>query len=240
MSRLAPYTHLILAALQEVHRRHAIAGWYDVRYLLKWLHSKHRAELDALYDAFRDERDPKLAAQKTIEAYLPSLNQKKMGTIPVEPKGTVVMWKVSPNTAPPAEAPPPVAEALRKERPRRVRGQPWISLINQGDLEGLRRWLDAGGDPNAPGRAEGESPLDYAAGMGAEAMVRLLLERGARGVLPLREAVLNDRGAIARLLLESATLSAEDLREARAIVRDLMDDPELARLIEKARRRQRP
>src|SRR5437588_474843 len=81
-----------------------------------------------------------------------------------------------------------------------------------------------GGAPSASGRGEGEAPLDYAAGSGDVAPVRLLLERGARGNLPLREAVLNGRGDVARLLLECGAPAVEDLREARAVVRDLVDD----------------
>src|SRR5437763_12160487 len=146
MSRLVPHTQLILEAVREIHRRHAIAGWYDVRYLMKWLQGNRRPEWQALCDAYRDAPDPKQAVRAVIEAYLPALNQKKMGTIPVEPKGSVVMWKVSPKTAPPAEAPAPPTEEPRPGRPRRVRGQPWVGLIDQGDVEGLRRWLDAGGD----------------------------------------------------------------------------------------------
>jgi len=239
MSRLAPHTGLILAAVQEIHRRHAIAGWYDVRYLIKWLKSKRKPELDALYAAYRDEPDPKQAAQAEIEAYLPTLNQKKMGTIPVEPKGSVVMWKVAPRTAPPADAPAPPAEEPAPERPRRSRGQPWVAAVDQGDLAGLRRWLDEGGDPNAPGRVEDEAPLDYAAAAGEVEMVRLLLDRGAKGRWPLREAVLNNRGPVARLLLESGVPSRDDVRDARAIVRDLVDDPELGRLLEREARRRR-
>lgn len=239
MSRLAPHAPLILEAVREIHRRHTIAGWYDVRYLVKWLQSKRKSELKALYAAYHDAPDPKQAAQEAIEAYLPALNQKKMGTIPVEPKGSVVMWKVSPKTVPPAEAPAPTAEASRPERPRRVRGQPWVALIDKGDVAGLRRWLDGGGDPNAAGRVAGEEPLDYAASCGDVALVRLLLERGAKGRLPLLEAVLNVRGEVARQLLEQRVPTSDDLREARAVVRDLVDDPELFRMIERELRRRR-
>lgn len=239
MSRLAPFAPLLLEALQEIHRKHAIAGWYDVRYLIKWLQSKRKPELKALYDAYRDVPDPKQAVLLAIEAYLPALNQKKMGTIPVEPKGSVVMWKVSPKTVPPAEAPAPSTEAPPPEQPRRVRGQPWVALIDKGDLAGLRDWLDAGGDPNAPGRVEGEEPLDYAASSGEVELTRLLLERGAKGRMPLLEAVLNVRGEVARLLLDHKVPTVEDLREARAVVRDLVDDEELFRLIERELRRRR-
>lgn len=239
MSRLAPHVALILEAVQEINRRHEIAGWYDARYLIKWMENKRKPELKALYDAFRGEPDPKQAAFSAIEAYLPALNQKKMGTIPVAPKGSVIMWKVSSRTTPPAEAPPPQTEAPRPERPQRVRGQPWVALIDKGDVEGLRQWLDTGGDPNAPGRKKGEEPLDYAASSGDVTLVQLLLERGAKGNLPLLEAVLNFRGEVARLLLEHDVPTAEDLREARAVVRDLVDDPELGKLIEKKQRQRR-
>lgn len=239
MQRLAPFTHLVLEAVQEIHRRHAIAGWYDVRYLIKWMESKRKSELKALYEAFREEANPKAAAQSAIESYLPSLNQKKMGTIPVDPKGSVIMWKVSPKTAPPSEAPVPKAAKPPPERPRRARGQPWVALIDKGDEPGLRRWLEKGGDPNAPGRQQDEAPLDYAAASGEIALVKLLLERGAKGRMPLREAVLNNRGAVARLLLEHQIPTADDLRDSRAIIRDLVDDPELGKLIEKEQRRRR-
>jgi hypothetical protein len=53
MQRLTPYTDLVLESVQEINRKHAIAGWYDVRYLIKWLQSKHKPELKALYDAYR-------------------------------------------------------------------------------------------------------------------------------------------------------------------------------------------
>jgi len=239
MSPLAPFTSLILDSVRFIHQKHAIAGWYDVRYLIEWMKSKHKPEWKALCDAYRDTPDPKQAALLAIEAYLPLLNQKKMGTIPVAPKGSVVMWKVSPRTAPPEVAPPVPSEAPKPERPRRVRGQPWIALIDKGDLEGLRRWLDNGGDPNATGRVEGEEPLDYAAAAGEVSMVRLLLERGATGRMPLMEAVLNCRGEAARVLLEKGIPSREDLREAKAIIRDLVEDPELFRLVEKALRKQK-
>ena len=44
MSLLAPYTGLILDAVREINRRHEIAGWYDVRYLIKWMDSKRKPE----------------------------------------------------------------------------------------------------------------------------------------------------------------------------------------------------
>lgn len=238
MHRLTPHTELVLEAVKEINRQHAIAGWYDVRYLIKWLQKKRKPELKALFEEYRDEPDPKEAAQAAIEAYLPSLNQKKMGRIPIEPKGSVVMWKVSAKTVPPSKAPAPLAKA-RAEKPRRTRGQPWVALIDRGDEAGLRRWLDADGDPNAPGRKENETPLDYAASSGHVKLVRLLLERGARGSMPLREAVLDNRGVIARLILESRVSTLDDLRDARGILRDLVDDSELERLVEKEIRRRR-
>jgi hypothetical protein len=69
--------------------------------------------------------------------------------------------------------------------------------------------------------------------------VRLLLERGAKGRFPLREAVLDGRGGVARLLLESGVPTLADLRDSLAVIRDLVDDPELDRLVEKELRRRR-
>lgn len=239
MTPLAPFAPLVLDALLEIHRKHAIAGWYDVRYLITWMENKRMPELKALYKVYKDTPDPKQAVQLDIEAYLPSLNQKKMGTIPVAPKGSVVMWKVSGKTAPPDEPPPPSVEPPKPERPRRVRGQAWVAMIDQGNLDGVLRWLDAGGDPNAAGRTAGEEPLDYAAAAGEVAIVRLLLDRGAKGRLPLMEAVLNFRSEVARLLLERKVPSQEDLKQSKAIVRDLVDDPELGRWIEREIRNRR-
>jgi hypothetical protein len=239
MSRLAPFAHVILEVVRDIHQRHAIAGYFDVRNVVQRLQTKHKPEWTALKEAFRDAPDAKQAVWAAIEAYLPALNQKKMGTLPVEPKGSVIMWRVSPKTAPPADAPAPPTEPPRPQQSRRARGQPWIPLIDNGDLTGLRGWLDAGGDPNAPGRGDGDAPLDYAAASGDVALVRLLVERGARGRLPLLEAVLNFRGEVARLLVEQGVPTLEDLREARAVVRDLVDDPKLEQLIEKELRRRK-
>lgn len=237
MSRLAPFAQLILESVQHYHVRHAIAGYYDVEHLIKWFGTKHKDELKKLYAAYKDCPDPKRAVQVEIEEYLPALNQKKLSTRPIEPKGCIILWRVAARTAPPAEAPVPVAK-VPEAPPAKPGKQPWIALIDNGDLAGLRKWLDGGGDANAPGKKDGESPLDHAASAGEVAMVQLLIERGAKGKMPLLEAVLNFRGAAARVLLEHNP-SLDDLKQARATVRDLVDDPELFQLIEAELRRRK-
>jgi len=79
--------------------------------------------------------------------------------------------------------------------------------------------------------------LDYAAVWGNESIVRLLLERGAQGTQPLFEAVSNQRGDIARILLESGVPTLEDLRQSASYLRALGDDDDLIRLIRNAQRR---
>jgi hypothetical protein len=149
---------------------------------------------------------------------------------------TNIIWRISATTQPPEVAPVPEEKT---PQPSRQRGQPWVALIDKKDLEGLRRWLDDGGDPNAPAREKGEEPLDYASVFGNAAMVQLLLERGAKGNQPLSEAASNDRGENARLLLQAGVTTLDDLRQAGSIVRTVMDDPELERLIQKELRKRR-
>src|SRR5262249_43624326 len=154
----------------------ADAGWYTAENLMEWLKKKHPAEWKALKTVYGDAPKPVEAVRVAIDAYLPSLNQRVLQRYP-----TNIIWRVSATTQPPAVAPLPRGKA-KPPGPSRQRGQPWVALIDKQDLEGLRRWLDEGGDPNAPGRdKKGEAPLDYAAVWGTEGMVRLLLERGARG-----------------------------------------------------------
>jgi len=189
--------------------------------------------LKALKAGYDDAPKPAEAVRDAIDAYLPSLNQRVLQRYP-----TNIIWRVSATTQPPEFAPIPAGEP-KPSRPRRQRGQPWVALIDKKDLEGLRRWLDDGGDPNAPGRDEGEAPLDYAAVWGNEGMVRLLLGSGARGKRPLFEAVSNDRGEVARLLLQTGVATLEDLRQAGSVLRAVVDDPELERLIQKELHRRR-
>jgi hypothetical protein len=233
MTRLAPFVELILDAVREYRRKNAVAGWYTAENLIEWLKKKHPAEWKALKAGYDDEPKPAEAVRDAIDAYLPSLNQRVLQRYP-----TNIIWRVSATTQPPEVAPVPEGEP-KPSRPRRQRGQPWVALIDKKDLEGLQRWLDDGGDPNAPGRGEGEGPLDYAAVWGDEGVVRLLLERGARGKLPLFEAVSNDRGEVARLLLQSGVPTVEDLRQAASVLRNVVNDPELEQLIQKELRRRR-
>lgn len=233
MKRLAPYVELILEAVHEYRRKNAVAGWYTAENLLEWLKKKHPAEWKTLKAGYGDAPKPAEAMREAIDAYLPSLNQRVLQRYP-----TNIIWRISATTKPPEVAPVPEGEPKPKP-PSRQRGQPWVALIDKKDLAGLRRWLDEGGDPNAPGHAQGEEPLDYAAVWGHEEMVRLLLERGARGKQPLFEAVSHERGDVARLLLQSGVPTLEDLRQAGSVLRAVVDDPELEKLIQKELRRRR-
>src|SRR5262245_34123033 len=203
MTGLAPFVGLILDAVREYRRKNAVAGWYAAENLIEWIKKKHPAEWKALKAAYDDAPKPVEAVRDAIDAYLPSLNQRVLQRYP-----TNIIWRISATTQPPEVAPVPEGES-KPSRPSRQRAQQGVALTAKKDLEGLARWRDKGGDPNAPGRAQEEAPLDYAAVWGNEGMVRLLLERGARGKLPLFEAVCNERGEIARLLLQTGVLTVE-------------------------------
>src|SRR5262245_60807189 len=233
MTGLAPFVGLILDAVREYRRKNAVAGWYAAENLIEWIKKKHPAEWKALKESYGDAPKPAEAVRDAIDAYLPSLNQRVLQRYP-----TNIIWRISATTQPPEVAPVP-EEKSKPSRPIRQRGQPWVTLIDKKDLEGLRRWLDDGGDPNAPARNKGGEPLDYAAVFGNAAMVRLLLERGAKGKQPLSEAVSNERSEVARLLLQAGVPTLEDLRQAGSIVRAVVDDPELGKLIQKELRRRR-
>src|SRR5262245_58344141 len=156
MTRLASFVELILDALRECRRKNAVAGWYAADNLIAWVKKKHPAEWKALKAGYDDAPRPVEAVRDAIDAYLPSLNQRVLQRYP-----TNIIWRISATTQPPEVAPIPEGKP-KPSRPSRQRGQPWVALIDKKDLNGLRRWLDDGGDPNAPGRAEGEEPLDYA------------------------------------------------------------------------------
>jgi hypothetical protein len=67
-----------------------------------------------------------------------------------------------------------------------VSAQPWHELIVDGDSDGLRRWLDEGGDANAQDDY-GNQPIEVALSEGQSAIVELLVERGARGAEQVRK-----------------------------------------------------
>lgn len=233
MSQLAPFADLILEALQEYHRRNAIAGWYSAENLADRIKKKHPDAWKQLSASFSDSPKVKVAVRDAIDAYLPSLNQRVLQRYP-----TNIIWRISAATKPPEAAPKP-KEKPKPTRPRRQRGQPWISLIDKKNVKGLKRWLEEGGDPNAPGRDPTEGPLNYAAVWGDESIIRLLLEHGATGSQAVAEAVSNDRGDIARLLLQESNPNLDDLRQAGALLRAVVNDPELERLIQKFIRKHR-
>jgi hypothetical protein len=110
-------------------------------------------------------------------------------------------------------------------------GAPWKQLIKKGDLDGLRRWLDAGGALEADFDT---MPLGYAANLGHLEIVKFLL---ARGEDPARSsaflaAVIGGRYEVARLLLPLA-VDADDLREAVGALQVYGDQDELLALVKK-------
>jgi hypothetical protein len=89
--------------------------------------------------------------------------------------------------------------------------QPFLSAfraIEAQDADGLRAWLDTHPELVGARGTNGNTLLHLAAGCGALACVRLLLERGAdpdpandRGWTPLHQAGYSGQGALAQLLL---------------------------------------
>ncbi|MEI8380774.1 MAG: ankyrin repeat domain-containing protein [Planctomycetota bacterium] len=82
-----------------------------------------------------------------------------------------------------------------------------FSMVETGDIVGVRAWLRHGGDPNSPQTSNG-SLLHYGAMCGHVELIRLLLENGADvdhfdtwGNTPLFAAVSNGHTEAARLLL---------------------------------------
>ena len=82
-----------------------------------------------------------------------------------------------------------------------------FSMVETGDIAGVRAWLRHGGDPNSPCARSG-SLLHYGAMYGQVELIRLLLENGAVvdhldswGNTPLFAAVSNGHTEAARLLL---------------------------------------
>src|SRR5262245_28674989 len=58
---------------------------------------------------------------------------------------------------------------------------PWMRLIDNNDVEGLRQWIDDGGDVQARDDAHvGLTALEHAASRGRLEIVKLLVSRGAK------------------------------------------------------------
>lgn len=63
--------------------------------------------------------------------------------------------------------------------------KPWMMLIDNNDLDGLRRWLDAGGNAQAKEDVViGFSALEWAQSLERHDMVALLMSRGAKRSKP--------------------------------------------------------
>lgn len=63
--------------------------------------------------------------------------------------------------------------------------KPWMMLIDNNDLDGLRRWLDAGGNPQAKeDKVIGFSALEWAQSWERQEMVELLISHGAKPPKP--------------------------------------------------------
>jgi cell wall assembly regulator SMI1 len=59
--------------------------------------------------------------------------------------------------------------------------KPWMTLIDNDDVEGLRQWIDSGGDVQAHDDVvTGITALDHAARAGRLEIVKLLVSRGAK------------------------------------------------------------
>ena len=108
--------------------------------------------------------------------------------------------------------------------------RPWMGLIDNDDLEGLRWWL-ATKPRQVKDPAAKQTPIEYAASLGKTDSVKLLLEHGAKPGQAFFEAVLGHHTILAKELLPLG-VDKKQLQEARAVCRDLVDDRELARMVD--------
>jgi hypothetical protein len=106
----------------------------------------------------------------------------------------------------------------------------WPKFIQQGDLAGVRRWLDAGGDIEATEPRQGHTPLLCAVQNGRLEIAKLLVERGADRDSAFVGAVITGHGDIARFLLPLGVDTAE-LRDAFDLLRWEGADDELCQLV---------
>ena len=72
---------------------------------------------------------------------------------------------------------PVVIGALMARQP--AKRPPWVSWIDTGDIESLRKWLAKGGDTEDTDPETNNTPLIYAAWHGPIEIVHLLLAHGA-------------------------------------------------------------
>jgi peptidoglycan/LPS O-acetylase OafA/YrhL len=84
-----------------------------------------------------------------------------------------------------------------------------IGAVRRGDADAVRQFLDEGADINAPDKAVGVPPINWAAMQGDVGMARLLIERGTNlearnrdGATPLFCAAFLGRPEVAALLIE--------------------------------------
>jgi ankyrin repeat protein len=117
---------------------------------------------------------------------------------------------------------------------------PWIQLIDGGDVGGLRRWLDRGGDVEDEDPETRNTPLVFAAWHGPIEIVNLLLAYGADAARSgaFLVAVSTNHTDIARLLLP-LTNDPDELEQAAGCLAEHMDDRELESLVEIKRKRLR-
>ena len=87
------------------------------------------------------------------------------------------------------------------------------AAVNQGDAHALAAWLDEGGGVDARcAERDGETLLMMAAGGGQEAMVRMLLQRGAS--INLQDSL--DSTALMHAAVKGHTTTVQALLDAKA------------------------
>jgi len=118
----------------------------------------------------------------------------------------------------------------RLEFPRSAK--PWMETIFRGDLEGLRRWLEGGGNPQGKDDETKATPLSEAVAERQVEMVKLLLDGGAKVGNGLMQAIELGYGDIARVMLNYRIADSE-LEKAYAVARHPAGsaDEELIRLL---------